>query len=358
MERTKRGWIASVTLPAIGIAFSLFIFSGVALAQPNLVTLSDLIEINVNPASIPADNTSTSKITISVSLPEMLGGGVAANTKINVSTTLGTLKDAENESNSGSEIELITNDTAIAVALLSGEEEGVADIAVRAPAIEDAVNSILGNQTTVYIVKNSTVITLLEAGATPTPTPTPTATATLPPTPPAGTPPYLNLVANPADILADGSSISTITASVWNGEEWVLENLTVNFSTSLGNITKSAVIMNGTATAILTAGLEEGVATITGEANLGGDIDTVTNTTTVNFMAPGATPTPPVLTSTPTSLTPAVTVSPTPVATVSPAPTPTPSPARKPWIPGFEVAFAIAGLLTVAYLVLRKGRKE
>jgi len=354
MERTKRGWIASVTLSAIGIAFSLFIFSGVALAQPNLVTLSDLIEINVNPASIPADNTSTSKITISVSLPEMLGGGVAANTKINVSTTLGTLKDAENESNSGSEIELITNDTAIAVALLSGEEEGVADIAVRAPAIEDAVNSILGNQTTVYIVKNSTVITLLEAGATPTAT----ATATLPPTPPAGTPPYLNLVANPADILADGSSISTITASVWNGEEWVLENLTVNFSTSLGNITKSAVIMNGTATAILTAGLEEGVATITGEANLGGDIDTVTNTTTVNFMAPGATPTPPVLTSTPTSLTPAVTVSPTPVATVSPAPAPTPSPARKPWIPGFEVAFAIAGLLTVAYLVLRKGRKE
>ena len=352
MERTKRGWIASVTLPAIGIAFSLFIFSGVALAQPNLVTLSDLIEINVNPASIPADNTSTSKITISVSLPEMLGGGVAANTKINVSTTLGTLKDAENESNSGSEIELITDDTAIAVALLSGEEEGVADIAVRAPAIEDAVNSILGNQTTVYIVKNSTVITLLEAGATPT------ATATLPPTPPAGTPPYLNLVANPADILADGSSISTITASVWNGEEWVLENLTVNFSTSLGNITKSAVIMNGTATAILTAGLEEGVATITGEANLGGDIDTVTNTTTVNFMAPGATPTPPVLTSTPTSLTPAVTVSPTPVATVSPAPTPTPSPARKPWIPGFEVAFAIAGLLTVADLVVRKGRKE
>jgi len=352
MERTKRGWIASVTLPAIGIAFSLFIFSGVALAQPNLVTLSDLIEINVNPASIPADNTSTSKITISVSLPEMLGGGVAANTKINVSTTLGTLKDAENESNSGSEIELITNDTAIAVALLSGEEEGVADITVRAPAIEDAVNSILGNQTTVYIVKNSTIITLLEAGATPTPT------ATLPPTPPAGTPPYLNLVANPADILADGSSISTITASVWNGEEWVSENLTVNFSTSLGNITKSAVIMNGTATAILTAGLEEGVATITGKTNLGGDIDTVTNTTTVNFMAPGATPTPPVLTSTPTSLTPAVTVSPTPVATVSPAPTPTPSPARKPWIPGFEVAFAIAGLLTVAYLVLRKGRKE
>jgi len=55
------------------------------------------------------------------------------------------------------------------------------------------------------------------------------------------------------------------------------------------------------------------------------------------------------------TLTPTVTVSPTPVATVSPAPTP--SPARKPWIPGFEVVFAIAGLLTVAYLVLWREKK-
>ena len=57
------------------------------------------------------------------------------------------------------------------------------------------------------------------------------------------------------------------------------------------------------------------------------------------------------------TLTPTVTASPTPVATVSPAPTPTPSPARKPWIPGFEVVFAIAGLLTVAYLVLWRKKK-
>jgi len=153
----------------------LLLFSGAGVAMvppvagpPNVVTLSEPIKINTMPASIPADNGSTSEITVSISLPEMLGGGVAANTKIEVSTTLGTLKDAENESNSGSEIELITNDSAIAVALLSGEEEGVANITVRAPAIEDAVNSILGNQTTVYSVKNDTVMTFSKEKVTKT----------------------------------------------------------------------------------------------------------------------------------------------------------------------------------------------
>jgi hypothetical protein len=173
----------------------------------------------------------------------------------------------------------------------------------------------------------------------------------IPPTPPAGTPAHIALNANPADIPADGISTSTITASVWNGEEWVLGNLTVNFSTSLGNTTESAVIMNGTATAILTAGMEEGAATITAEANLSGDIGAVTNTTAVNFTTPGVTPTPAVnVTLTPA---PTVMVSPTPAATVSP----TPSPTKKPLIPGFEAVFAIASLLAVAHLVLRRGRE-
>ena len=198
-------------------------------------------------------------------------------------------------------------------------------------------------------------------GVKPTPTPTPSPTATppsgngggnggdggVPPTPPADTPAYIALSANPANIAADGVSTSTITASVWDGEDWVLENLTVNFSTSLGSITASALIENGTTTAILTAGMEEGVATITAEANLGGDIGTITNTTTVNFTTPVATPTPPILTPTPT-----VTISPTPTETA----TPSPSPTAKPLIPGFETVFAIASLLSVAYLVMR-GRK-
>jgi len=53
---------------------------------------------------------------------------------------------------------------------------------------------------------------------------------------------------------------------------------------------------------------------------------------------------------------------PTPTATptmppVSPTPSPTPTPTPKPGIPGYEAVFAIAGLLAVAYLVLRRNRK-
>ncbi|MBA7532522.1 hypothetical protein ES705_24748 [subsurface metagenome] len=43
----------------------------------------------------------------------------------------------------------------------------------------------------------------------------------------------------------------------------------------------------------------------------------------------------------------------TPTATVTPTPGPTP----KLWIPGFEAVFAIAGLLAVAYVVLRRKKK-
>ena len=54
-----------------------------------------------------------------------------------------------------------------------------------------------------------------------------------------------------------------------------------------------------------------------------------------------------------------ITPTPTPTATltmppVSPTPSPTPTPTPKPGIPGYEAVFAIAGLLAVAYLVLRR----
>jgi len=179
-RRTVRG---GITVIAVIIAF--FVFSGVvtlAQAPPNIVVLSELIELSVEPASIPADGVSASRIEIAVFLPETLGGGPAAHTEVCVSTDFGTLRDAENESNSGSEITLFTNDTAIAVALLSGDEPGKANITVRAPLIEEAINLELGNETTVYIVKNSTTITLLEPEATPSPTP-PTPTPSLMPTP-------------------------------------------------------------------------------------------------------------------------------------------------------------------------------
>jgi PGF-CTERM protein len=54
-------------------------------------------------------------------------------------------------------------------------------------------------------------------------------------------------------------------------------------------------------------------------------------------------------------VTPGVTA--TPVATPSPSSTPTASPAGRRGIPGFEVIVAIAGLLAIAYLVLKRERE-
>ena len=57
-------------------------------------------------------------------------------------------------------------------------------------------------------------------------------------------------------------------------------------------------------------------------------------------------------------LTPTPTPSPTPTPPVSPVapttPTPTPTPSPSPTPPGFEAIFAVAGLLAIAYLVLRR----
>jgi len=119
------------------------------------------------------------------------------------------------------------------------------------------------------------VLAVFIASITPVP-------AELPPLP-NETPPSILLSADPTGIPADGFSTSTINASVWDGEDRIWLGPAVNFSTDLGEINASALIVNGTATAILTAGTESGVATITAEANLGGEICLVTNTTTVNF---------------------------------------------------------------------------
>jgi PGF-CTERM protein len=78
---------------------------------------------------------------------------------------------------------------------------------------------------------------------------------------------------------------------------------------------------------------------------------------------------PPTPTPTPATPTSTVTVTPTPAPTITTpgvtptiAPTPSPTPSHTPTpkprgaLPGFEVAFALAGLLAVAYLVLRRKR--
>jgi hypothetical protein len=106
--------------------------------------------------------------------------------------------------------------------------------------------------------------------------------AQLPPTPPNGTVPFLFLSADPPEILADGFSSSTIEGSVWDGEDWYWSGPAVNFTTDLGFITPSARIMNGTATATLTAGTVPGVATIKAEVDLV-DTGVVRNETTLRL---------------------------------------------------------------------------
>jgi len=89
-----------------------------------------------------------------------------------------------------------------------------------------------------------------------------------------------------------------------------------------------------------------------GGGNGGASTPTPTPTATAT-VTPGETPTP--------SPTPGATATPTWSPTASPGttatPTATPSPTKEPLIPGFGAVFAIAGLLAVAYIVLRSGRK-
>jgi PGF-CTERM protein len=201
--------------------------------------------------------------------------------------------------------------------------------------------------------------------------------------PPPPSEPSIQLAVEPSEIVADGSSTAAITATVWDGDDWIVGGFEVRFSTDLGEITES-VLLNDTATATLTAGTTAGTATISAEVNVTGDIGLLTNTTTVVFTTPGgdnggnggssggnggttSTPTPtattsPGITPTPTSTstetpspTSGATATPTPALTpgTTPGPTATPAPATPtPEEPGFGAAVAIAGLLAVAYLLM------
>ena len=205
------------------------------------------------------------------------------------------------------------------------------------------------------------------------------------------TPPAIFLSATPSAIVADGTSTATITATLWDGEYWVVAGFAVSFSTGLGTITPSVPLNASEAQATLTAGTTAGTATVTAEVNMSGDIGLLTNTTTVTFTSPGGSPTPtpgggggggggggtttPTPTTSPTgSPTAAPSVTPTgsptatptggptasPTATPAPTATPTATPAGSPTaspktgIPGFEAVFSIAGLTAIAYLLLRR----
>ena len=240
------------------------------------------------------------------------------------------------------------SETTITYVVKAGTEEQIsaAEFSGTWRTIDSELNKIDGD------IGGDTTLTL--AVPTPTPTEAPPSGAGAgggggggpPPSHPVGKTAYIHLNVTLAEIPADGISTSAITAFVWDGEEWVSANLTVNFSTSLGSINASAPVVNESAIAILTAGIEEGIANVTAKANLSGEIGVVNATTTVNFT------TPPEVTPTPTE-TPVVAATPTPTAVETPAATASPAGG----IPGFEGIFAVAGLLAVAYLVMRRRRR-
>ncbi len=204
--------------------------------------------------------------------------------------------------------------------------------------------------------------------------------------------PSITISASHSQIPPDGISTSEIEVVVSWPEE---SNITgpavdtlVNLITTLGRLTEagnesnsgSSIRLitdnNGIVTALL-SGDETGVAHITSITLWG------CNKTTVTFVAPGATPiaTSPIPTIPPLPgvATPTATTAATPITTATPTPSPPPgatstespttlpvrtqeptsSPGPTPTgdTPGFEAVFAIAGLLVVAYLVLRRERK-
>lgn len=73
----------------------------------------------------------------------------------------------------------------------------------------------------------------------------------------------LVLVANPLSIPADGQSTVDIKAIVQDSTGQNLNGVVVYFSTTLGTITERSTVDNGIARATLTAGNEEGMATVT-----------------------------------------------------------------------------------------------
>ncbi|MHC1579350.1 MAG: PGF-CTERM sorting domain-containing protein, partial [Candidatus Alkanophagales archaeon] len=94
-----------------------------------------------------------------------------------------------------------------------------------------------------------------------------------------------------------------------------------------------------------TSDAEPGIYTVEAEDE-DGNVDEATFE-----LLPAVTPTPsPTPTPTPTP----VNVTPTPPAAATPTPTPTPAATPSPTPPGFTAVFTIAGILAVAYLIIRR----
>jgi len=161
------------------------ILFSVAQAQPNVVIVKDLIVIDA-PSKVNVSESALIKI--EAYLPEFeelgdLAGSPAGATKLTVSTTLGNLIEVNTTTgkltnNSGMDIVVYTNTSGVALVQFVSNTSGKATITVNAPALSDLINALRGNESTAYLVMNTTEIEVVEMEVTPTTTQPTTTTVT------------------------------------------------------------------------------------------------------------------------------------------------------------------------------------
>ena len=195
--------------------------------------------------------------------------------------------------------------------------------------------------------------------------------------------PSIVISASRSQIPPDGVSTSEIKVVVlWPEEsnitEGTLTGVLVDLFTTCGRLTDAENQSNSDSSISLTTDNNGAVTALlsgdkTGVAYITSTTPWACNKTTVTFVAPGAAPIEPSPIPTvpplPDVATPTAEVTPSPTAEVTPSPTAevTPEETEETQVspvattpgdtPGFEAVFAIAGLLVVAYSVLRRERK-
>ncbi|ALS68415.1 hypothetical protein AT395_25065 (plasmid) [Pandoraea apista] len=189
-----------------------------------------VVSLMANPISITANGSSTSALTASVK--DASGNTVGAGVTVNWSTTAGSLTGTSS----------VTDASGIAtMTLKSATTAGTATVTAAAVA---------GSKTA--------------------------SVAFVPDTATAG---VVSLVANPTSIAANGSSTSTLTATVKDANGNALgAGIAVNWSTTAGSLTGTSSVTNasGVATMTLTSPTTVGVATVTAAAVAGSKTASVT----------------------------------------------------------------------------------
>ena len=209
--------------------------------------------ITASPTSITADGSSTSSITLQLKFANgnnlTSGGDTVA-----LSTNLGTL-GVVTDNNNGTYSATLTSATSIGIATITGDLNG---------------SGITDNATVNFTAGAASTVTSL-------------------------------LSASPTSIIANGSSVSTITVQLkdTNGNNLSSGGDTVLLSTNLGTLGVVTDNANGTYSATLTSSVIAGAATITGTLNGGA----ITDNATVNFTVGAALSTTSLLAASPTSIT-------------------------------------------------------